>query len=189
MIARSHTVLTAGQSLQPVTDQDAHIAGAAVLYLGEHRQPELGALPTVARPQPQDVAFPGAGDPDRDVDRPVGDLTITDLDEDRIDEHHRIHRLQRTVAPLGHLADHLVGDPADGVLRDCGPVDVGEVSGDLAGRHSLCRERQYDLIYPGQPALAFLDDLRVERAVCITGHLDFDRSDLGEHSLGPGAIA
>jgi hypothetical protein len=95
------------QSLEPVTDQDAHVAGAAVLDLGEHRQPELGAFATVAGPQPEDVALAGTGDSDRDVDGSVGDLPITDLDEDRIDEHHRIHRLQRSVAPLGRLADTL----------------------------------------------------------------------------------
>ncbi|EUA55801.1 hypothetical protein I550_3958 [Mycobacterium intracellulare 1956] len=40
---------------------------------------------------------------------------------------------------------------------------------DLAGRQSFCRQRQYDLINTGQATLSFLDDLRVEAAVGVTG--------------------
>jgi hypothetical protein len=54
--------------------------------LGEHRKPELRALAAVAGPQPEDVAFTVAGHPDRDIHRPVGDLPVTDLDHDRVDE-------------------------------------------------------------------------------------------------------
>ena len=61
--------------------------------------------------------------------------------------------------------------------------------GDLTGRQSLCRQRQDDLIDTGQPTLTLLDDLRIERAVGVPGHLDLDRPDLGEHRLGPGAVA
>lgn len=178
-----------GQSFQSVTDHDAHIAGAAVLDLGEHRQPELGAFAALAGPQPEDVALACAGDPHGHVDGPVGDLPVADLDEDGVDEDHWIYRFQRPVAPFGHLADHLVGDPADGVFADGGAVDVGEVCRDLAGRQSFCRQRQYDLINTGQATLSFLDDLRVEAAVGVTGHLDLDGPDLGEHRLGPGAVS
>src|SRR6476661_1030135 len=70
-------------------------------------------------------------------------------------------RLQRSVAPLGHLLDHLVGDLRDGVLGHCGPVDVIEMRGDLAGSESLGGQRQYDLVDTGQPSLALLDDHRI----------------------------
>ena len=43
----------------------------------------------------------------------------------------RVHRLQRPVAPVGHLGDNLVGDPGNGVFADRGAVDIGEVRGDL----------------------------------------------------------
>lgn len=133
-----HRIHRFGKALEAVADHHAHICGAAVLDLGQHRQPELGALAAVAGPQAQDVALPGASDPNRHVDRPIGDLAVADLDVDGVDEHHRVHRLHRAVAPLGHLADHLVGDPADGVLRHRRPIDVGEVRGDLTGSQSLC---------------------------------------------------
>ena len=81
-IARGHTVVIAsGRPLRPSQTDDEHVGDAAVLDLGEHRQPELRALAAVAGPQPEDVAFAGAGDPDRDVDRPVGDLAVADLDD------------------------------------------------------------------------------------------------------------
>jgi hypothetical protein len=71
------------------------------------------SLATVAGPQSEYVALAGAGDPDGYVDGPVGDLAVADLHVDGVDEHHRIDRLQRPVAPLGHLTDDLVGDPGE----------------------------------------------------------------------------
>jgi hypothetical protein len=37
--------------------------------------------------------------------------------------------------------------------------------------------------------LPLLDDHRLEAGVPVAGDLDLDRSDLGEHRLGPGAVA
>src|SRR6478735_6042157 len=51
------------------------------------------------------------------------------------------------------------------------------------------RERQDDLIDPVQAPLPFPDDARLEGAVPVPGHLDLHRADLGEHRLGPCAIA
>lgn len=50
------------------------------------------------------------------VDRPVRDLTIADLDMDSVDEYHRVDTIERLVLPLGHAIDHLVGDGGDGLL-------------------------------------------------------------------------
>jgi transposase InsO family protein len=146
------------------------------------------SVAAVAGPQPEDIALASARDSDRDIDGSVGDLPITDLDEDRIDEHHRIPRLQRAIAPLGHLTDYLVGDPGDGVLGDGGAVDIGEVRSALSRRQSLCRQVQYDLIDTAQATLTFLDDLRFKRTIRVTGHFNFHWPDLGEHCLGPRVI-
>ena len=69
-----------GESLEPVTDDDAHIGDATVLDLGEDPEPELRALSTGRGPDPEDVSLAFDGDADRGVERPVGDLTVTDLD-------------------------------------------------------------------------------------------------------------
>ena len=42
-----------GQALEPVADQHAHVADAAVLDLGQHAQPVLGALPVAVLAGPQ----------------------------------------------------------------------------------------------------------------------------------------
>src|SRR4029079_179553 len=97
-------------------DGDADVGDAAVLQLGEHSQPELGSLAAVAGPQTQDVAFPGHGDPDDHIDGLVADLPVTDLHHDRVDEDHRVDRVEGPVAPGGHLLDHLVGDLRNRVL-------------------------------------------------------------------------
>jgi hypothetical protein len=79
-----------GQTLQPVADDEEHVPHAAVTQIGEHAHPELRTLAAGAGPQPEDVALAVEADPDRGVDRPVGDLPIADLDHDRIDEDRRV---------------------------------------------------------------------------------------------------
>ena len=111
-------VIASGRAFEAVADRDADVLDAAVLQLGQHLQPELGAFAAVTGPQPEDVAFPAHGDPDDHIDRLVADLPVADLDHDRVDEDHRIHRIQRPVGPLGHLLDHLVGDLGDRLLAD-----------------------------------------------------------------------
>ena len=116
-------------------------------------------------PHPQDVLVAIQVDPDRGAHRPVTDLVVTDLDHDRVDEHRRVDLLQRPVGPGLHLLDHLVGDPADGVLGDRRPGDLLEVRADLPGRQTLGVQGQDNLIDIGQPALPLPDDHRLEYAV------------------------
>jgi len=79
--------------VQAVADHHQDVVHAAVLQLGEHLQPVLGALAAVTCPQPEDVALAFAGDRERHVDRPIRDLPVTDLHVDRIDEDHRVDRV------------------------------------------------------------------------------------------------
>jgi putative transposase len=83
-----------GEALEPVADDDARIGHAAVLQLGEHVEPELGALRRRGRPDAEDVAAAVDGDTDGAVERPVGDLAVADLDHDGIDEDHRVDPVQ-----------------------------------------------------------------------------------------------
>src|SRR5680860_1906224 len=57
------------------------------------------------------TSFSGQGDPDRRVDRAVGDLAVADLDHDRVDEDGRVDLVQGTGGPGLHLLEDLVGDP------------------------------------------------------------------------------
>jgi hypothetical protein len=151
---------------------------------------ELRALPTGAGPQPEDVAFPAESDPDRGVERSVGDLAIADLHHDRVDEDRGVDSIQGPYRPIVHLLDHLVGDPADRLLGHRRTVDLGEVRRNLACGQIFRVQRQHDLIYPGQPALPFLDDLRLERRGPIPRHVELDRTGgIGQHRLGSGAVA
>jgi hypothetical protein len=115
------------QSLQAVADDEEHILDATVTQVREHAHPELRALTTGARPEPQDVPFAVEGDTDRRVERAVGDLPVADLDHDRVDEDRRVDLLERSHGPVVHLLDHLVGGPGDGLLADRRAIDLGEV--------------------------------------------------------------
>jgi len=178
-----------GESLEAVADRDADVWDTAVLQLGQHLQPELGAFAAVAGPQPENVAFPAHRDSDHDIDRLVADLPVADLDHDRVDEDHRIHRVQRPVGPLDHLLDHLVGDLGDRFLAHRGAVDLGEVRRDLPRRQPPRRQGEDDLIDPGQPALPLPHDLRGEARIGVSRHVDLDRADLSQHRLRANPVA
>src|SRR5881398_2195407 len=53
---------------------------------------KLRALTTAAGPEPEDVPLTSQRDADRRVERAVGDLTVADLDHDRVDEHRGVDR-------------------------------------------------------------------------------------------------
>ena len=77
-------------------------------------------------------------DPDRDVERLVADLTVANLDVDRVDEVRRIDRQQWPRGPALHLLEVLFGDPRDGVLADArGAVHLRKVRADLADGQAL----------------------------------------------------
>jgi hypothetical protein len=63
------------------------------------------------------------------------------------------------------------------------------VGRDLSGREAFCAQRQHNLINTGQPALALLDDLRIERRAGVPWHVDLYRPDLGQHGLRAGTVA
>ncbi len=77
----------------------------------------------------------------------------------------------------------------DGVLGDAGAVDLGQMRGDLPGRQALRRQRQHDPVDATQAALPLAHDRRLKAAVAIPRDFKLDRAGLGEHRLGPRAIA
>lgn len=92
-----------GQALEPVADRDSDVLDAAVFDFGQHREPELCPFAAVFCPQPEDIPATIDAGAERDVDRPVRDLPVADLDADSIDEHHRVDPVQGPVLPFGHL--------------------------------------------------------------------------------------
>lgn len=100
-----------GQALEPVADEHQDILDSAVLQIGKDPKPVLGALASLAScPQSEDVAVALRRDRQRNVDRAVGDLAVTDLHVDAVDEQDRVDAVERAGLPLGHALDHRVGD-------------------------------------------------------------------------------
>ena len=119
---RSHVVVIAsGKALEPVADSDQHIFHTPVLQLGEDLQPKPGTLATVTGPDTQDVPFPVRGYSHDDIERGIAYLPVTDLDHDRVNEEHRINRIQRPGGPFGQFGCDFLRDAADGVFRNSGP--------------------------------------------------------------------
>ncbi len=179
-----------GQPFEPVADQEEDVGHPTVLQLGQHRQPVLGRLAvSLAGPHPEHVTPAVEVHTDGSVDRPRPDLTVAD-DVQRVDEHRGIHPLQRAGVPRGHLLDHPVGDPGDGVLGHLGAVDVGEMGADLPGGQPTGIQRQDHLIDIGETTLTLLDNLRLEGARPIPRHVDLNTAaGIGQHRLGSESVA
>lgn len=96
---------------------------------------------------------------------------------------------QGPVLPLGRALEDLVGDRGDRLARHLGAMDLGQVSLDLAGRQPLRGKRDDHLVHAGKTLLPLLDDLRLEGTLAVAGHGYLHRADLGQHGLGPGAVA
>jgi hypothetical protein len=79
----------------------------------------------------------------------------------------------------------LVGDREGCLIRHVGPVDRCQMRADLPGGQPFRGRRQHHVLDPAQPA----DDPRLEAAVPVPGHTDLDRPDIGQHRLGPRAVA
>ena len=134
----------------------------AVLDVGKNTHPKLCPLTSGPGPEAKDVLLALQGHADRRINRPVGDLAITNLDHDCVDEDGRIHGIERTRLPGLHFLKDLVCDPRDCLLRHRCAIDLREVGTDLTGRQPVRIEREHDLVDPVQAPLAFLHNDRLE---------------------------
>jgi len=67
------------------------------MELVHHLEPEPGPL-GLLDPQPENLLVAFAGDRQRDIDRLVPDQPlVADLDPERVEEHHRVDRIERPV--------------------------------------------------------------------------------------------
>ena len=178
-----------GEAFESVAADDADIGDTTVAQLREHVHPLLRALPAGrSHPQPENVTVTLQIDADSDVDRPVGDLPVADLDHERVDQHHRIDRIERTGLPFLHVAEHLVRHGRHQITRDVGSVEIGEVLGDIAGGHALRIQRDHRLVEPRDSALMLGHHHRRERARPVPRDLDREIADLGPHRLRRGSV-
>ena len=81
-----------------------------------------------------------------DADGEIGGLVahvpaVTDLDDDRVEEDHRIERLQRPLLPDQDLLADLVDDLQDRLVADLGADRGGEMVLDITQRHTAGIER------------------------------------------------
>ncbi len=179
-----------GEAPQTVAAHDQSVGQAAVSQLGEHRSPLLGALPAGgAQPQPQNVALALKIDPDGHIHGPVGDLGVTDLHDDRVDQQHRIHRIEGPVLPHRHVGHDLVGDLRDRLPAHRRVIDLGQVRLDLAGREALRVQRDHVPRQALEPAPMLGDRHRRERALSVARHRQIDLADLGLDAFGRRPVA
>jgi hypothetical protein len=97
--------------------------------------------------------------------------------------------IERPVLPVRHLVEHSVGDLRDRLTADVGRVHLHQMRFDLTGRQTFRRQRDDHRIDPVEAPLTLLHRFGFERPVTISRHVDLDRADLGDHRLGPGAVA
>ena len=79
-----------GESLEPVNAADQHVAHAALLQIGQHLHPELGAL-GLLKPQAEHVAVAVERDPQRQVaGAALHAAALADLQHQTVEEHDRV---------------------------------------------------------------------------------------------------
>ena len=130
-----------------------------------------------------------------DADREVGglvlhDLVVPDLDHDRVQEHHRVDRVQRPGLPGADLLQHLVGDPRDRLVGQLGAVDLLQVVQDVPHGHAVRVQADDHVVQAaGDPPGPLGHQQRLERAGPVPRHGQRHRPDPGLHRLGDGAVA
>src|SRR6202000_591778 len=113
----------------------------------------------------------------------------TDLHAKRIEEHHRIHRLERPALPGERLGHDFVGDRADEVGRHLGAVALGQKRLYLAHAHAAGVHRDDALIKVGETAFMFGNQHRSETAVPVARQIDPQGTVVGDDRLAGGTIA
>jgi hypothetical protein len=176
------------EALQPVDAAEQDVVDAALPELVEDLHPELRAL-GLLEPHPEYVALPL----DRDAEREVTGASLhraalANLEDERVEEDHRVDVIERTLLPLAHVLHHRVGDPADQVTADLDAVDLGQVRLDVTRRQAT-RVESKDLVVEALEApLTLPDDLRLKRPFPITRGTHVDGPVLGRQRLRGRAV-
>ena len=145
----------------------------------------------LGQPDAQHVLLAVGVDADRDVGGLVlHDVVVADLDHDRVQEHHRVDRIQRPGLPGPDLLQHRVGDPGDGLGRQLGAVDLLQVVQDVADAHAVRVQADDHVVQAaGDPPGPLGDQQRLERPGPVPRHRQPHRPDPGLHRLGDRPVA
>src|SRR5699024_4616491 len=145
----------------------------AVFQAIQYGCPELGTL-VFADPHPQNI-FPAVQiDANGNVNGLLHDLALAaDVVVNGVQEHHRIDGLQRPLLPLFGNGKDLVCDPAYGAVRYRNPIDVLDMSLNIAGGHALGVHGQ-DLLLNvlADAGLALFQHLRLKLPFPVPGNRD-----------------
>ena len=175
--------------LEPIGDRNQDVLAAARLEIAEHLHPEFRAF-CVLDPQAEDVAAAVREHREREVDGLAADRRfLTNLDPQRIEEHHRIHPLEGPALPRRHFGDDAVGHRADQIRRDLHGVHLREKALNLAHRHPARIEREDLVVKAGKPPLMLGKEPRLEGARAVARHADAERPIVGQHGLAARPIA
>jgi len=176
-------------ALEAIGDGDQDVMDTARLQIVKDFHPEFCTF-GVLDPDTEDVAA-AVGQHAQGQVHGLGahHRLITDLDPQRVEEHDRVHRLQRAALPGRNLAHDGVGDAADEVGRDVYRIHLSKKPLDLAHRHAACVHGNNFVVKAGEATLMLTDELRLKRARAVAGHIDAQGASVGQHGLGALAIA
>jgi hypothetical protein len=176
-------------ALQSIGHRDQDVVTSPGLQVRENFHPELRAF-GLLDPDPEDVARPIGQHRERQVNRLASDDGfITNLDAERVEEHDRIHGLERARLPGGDLGHDRVRHRADQIGRDVDAVHVREKRLNLAHREPARIERDDLVIEAREASLMFADQPRLETAVPVARHGERQRAVIRQDGLAAAPIA
>ena len=109
------------------------------------------------------------------------------MDAVQVDD--RVDRIQRPGLPRLDLVDDRIGHGRDQAGRDLRAVHLLQVRLDLAHRHAAGVQRQDLVVEAGPAGLVLGNQLRLEAALAVAGHLDRQRAELALERLAAAAVA
>lgn len=92
---------------------------------------------------------------------------IADLHPERVEDHDRIHPVQRPALPFADLVEHGIGHTADQIGRDLQPIDLFKMGADIADTQPGGVEPDDLVVHAVDPGLALLNQLLLEVAVPV----------------------
>ena len=113
---------------------------------------------------------------------------VADFHPQRVEEHQRIARLQRTVLPFADRLQNRVGHRRDQIGRNIEPIDLKQVALNFSNRHPARVHRHDLLVEAWKPALVSGDQLGIKRALAVARDTDIELRRLGDHALARIAV-